>query len=152
MQVCTYTSVGWCMHEHIWAPGNLWLQIQKIISAAELPHQRSQMGNPLPFSPCPTLVVLHSFTVFAYPLPCSFAQIQVILDETEEYEVEPCKGCKYTSCLCTDEAKTYSWNVIATKLGKRTQGNKGRTREQMCWWASSNNCSSQSSILYGYFN
>ncbi|XP_006032701.1 alpha-2-macroglobulin-like protein 1 isoform X3 [Alligator sinensis] len=55
-------------------------------------------------------------TVFNYLKHCM--RIQVILDETEEYEVEPCKGCKYTRCLCMDEAKTYSWNVIATKLGE----------------------------------
>ncbi|XP_025026911.1 alpha-2-macroglobulin-like protein 1 [Python bivittatus] len=54
-------------------------------------------------------------SVFSYMKQC--IQIQITLYRSEDYEVQLCKGCKYTSCLCTNEAKTFSWNIRATKLG-----------------------------------
>ncbi|KAM6475575.1 alpha-2-macroglobulin-like protein 1 [Liasis olivaceus] len=54
-------------------------------------------------------------SVFSYMKQC--IQIQITLYRSEDYEVQSCKGCKYTSCLCTNEAKTFSWNIKATKLG-----------------------------------
>ncbi|XP_053226651.1 alpha-2-macroglobulin-like protein 1 isoform X2 [Podarcis raffonei] len=54
-------------------------------------------------------------TVFNYLKHCMW--VQVILSKSEDYQVQPCKDCEYTSCLCAGEAKTYSWNVKASKLG-----------------------------------
>ncbi|XP_074858458.1 alpha-2-macroglobulin-like protein 1 [Carettochelys insculpta] len=55
-------------------------------------------------------------TVFNYLKQC--LRIQITLAKSEEYEVKLCTGCNYTSCLCGDEAKTYYWNVTATRLGE----------------------------------
>ncbi|XP_067387064.1 alpha-2-macroglobulin-like protein 1 [Emydura macquarii macquarii] len=55
-------------------------------------------------------------TVFNYLKQC--LRIQITLANSEEYQAKSCKGCEYNSCLCADEAKTYYWNVTATKLGK----------------------------------
>ncbi|XP_074852369.1 alpha-2-macroglobulin-like protein 1 [Carettochelys insculpta] len=55
-------------------------------------------------------------TVFNYLKDC--IQVHTSLAESPELQVEPCSGCQYTSCLCSSEAKTFSWNVTATKLGK----------------------------------
>ncbi|XP_006119999.2 alpha-2-macroglobulin-like protein 1 [Pelodiscus sinensis] len=55
-------------------------------------------------------------TVFNYLKQC--IKIQITLAKSEEYQVKPCKGCEYTSCLCGDEAKTYYWNVTTSRLGK----------------------------------
>ncbi|XP_034641885.1 alpha-2-macroglobulin-like protein 1 isoform X3 [Trachemys scripta elegans] len=55
-------------------------------------------------------------TVFNYLKQC--IRIQITLAKSEKYQVKSCKGCEYTSCLCADEARTYYWNVTATKLGE----------------------------------
>ncbi|CAM5081738.1 unnamed protein product [Natator depressus] len=55
-------------------------------------------------------------TVFNYLKQC--IRIQIMLAKSEEYQVKSHKGCEYTSCLCADEARTYYWNVTATKLGE----------------------------------
>ncbi|XP_053896163.1 alpha-2-macroglobulin-like protein 1 [Malaclemys terrapin pileata] len=54
--------------------------------------------------------------VFNYLKDC--IQVHTSLAESPELQVESCSGCQYTSCLCANEAKTFSWNVTATKLGK----------------------------------
>ncbi|XP_042311607.1 alpha-2-macroglobulin-like protein 1 [Sceloporus undulatus] len=53
--------------------------------------------------------------VFNYLTDC--IQVRVTLLETQEAEVKPCPACQFTTCLCADEAKTFSWNVTATQLG-----------------------------------
>ncbi|TFJ98944.1 Alpha-2-macroglobulin-like protein 1 [Platysternon megacephalum] len=55
-------------------------------------------------------------TVFNYLKQC--IRIQITLAKSEKYQVKSCKGCEYTSCLCADEARTFYWNVTATKLGE----------------------------------
>uniref|UniRef100_A0A803TK12 Alpha-2-macroglobulin-like protein 1 n=1 Tax=Anolis carolinensis TaxID=28377 RepID=A0A803TK12_ANOCA len=54
-------------------------------------------------------------TVFNYLKDC--IQVRVNLLETQEVEVKPCPACQFTTCLCAEEAKTFSWNVTATHLG-----------------------------------
>ncbi|XP_042303669.1 alpha-2-macroglobulin-like protein 1 [Sceloporus undulatus] len=54
--------------------------------------------------------------VFNYLKDC--IQLTVNLLETQEAEVKPCPACQFTTCLCADEAKTFSWNVTATQLGR----------------------------------
>ncbi|NXF85607.1 A2ML1 protein, partial [Eubucco bourcierii] len=53
-------------------------------------------------------------TVFNYLKDC--IQVHTTLTETPELKVEPCPGCQFTSCLCANEAKTFVWNVTATRL------------------------------------
>ncbi|XP_074007846.1 alpha-2-macroglobulin-like protein 1 [Numenius arquata] len=55
-------------------------------------------------------------TVFNYLKDC--IQVHTTLTETPELKVDACPGCQFTSCLCTNEAKTFEWNVTATRLGK----------------------------------
>ncbi|XP_052646034.1 alpha-2-macroglobulin-like protein 1 isoform X1 [Harpia harpyja] len=55
-------------------------------------------------------------TVFNYLKDC--IQVRTTLTETPELKVDACPGCQFTSCLCTNEAKTFVWNVTATRLGK----------------------------------
>ncbi|XP_010131178.1 PREDICTED: alpha-2-macroglobulin-like protein 1, partial [Buceros rhinoceros silvestris] len=55
-------------------------------------------------------------TVFNYLKDC--IQVRITLTETPELKVDACPGCHFTSCLCANEAKTFMWNVTATRLGK----------------------------------
>ncbi|KAM4671522.1 alpha-2-macroglobulin-like protein 1 [Amazona ochrocephala] len=55
-------------------------------------------------------------TVFNYLKDC--IQVHTTLAETPELQVGACPGCQFTSCLCANEAKTFMWNVTATRLGK----------------------------------
>ncbi|XP_061217214.1 alpha-2-macroglobulin-like isoform X5 [Neopsephotus bourkii] len=55
-------------------------------------------------------------TVFNYLKDC--IQVRTTLTETPELQVGACPGCQFTSCLCASEAKTFMWNVTATRLGK----------------------------------
>lgn len=56
-----------------------------------------------------------------YPL-----QVQTNLAKSEEYQVEPETDSQASSCLCTDESKSYHWNVTAVKLGKRRKWQMGK--------------------------
>ena len=49
------------------------------------------------------------------------AQVRITLTETPELKVDACPGCRFTSCLCANEAKTFVWNVTATRLGEVEQ-------------------------------
>ncbi|XP_053154513.1 alpha-2-macroglobulin-like protein 1 isoform X4 [Hemicordylus capensis] len=53
--------------------------------------------------------------VFSYLKDC--IQVRVSLGESQQLEAKPCPTCHFTTCLCEDEAKTFSWNVTATELG-----------------------------------
>ncbi|XP_064026995.1 alpha-2-macroglobulin-like protein 1 [Pogoniulus pusillus] len=53
--------------------------------------------------------------VFNYLKNC--IQVHTMLTETPKLKVELCPDCQFTSCLCANEAKTFVWNVTATKLG-----------------------------------
>ncbi|NXX65292.1 A2ML1 protein, partial [Spizella passerina] len=58
-------------------------------------------------------------TVFNYLKDC--IQVHTTLTETPELKVDACPSCQFTSCLCANEAKTFVWNVRATKLGEAGQ-------------------------------
>lgn len=49
------------------------------------------------------------------------AQVHTTLTETPELKVDACPSCQFTSCLCANEAKTFVWNVTATRLGEAGQ-------------------------------
>ncbi|XP_051470000.1 alpha-2-macroglobulin-like protein 1 isoform X3 [Apus apus] len=55
-------------------------------------------------------------TVFNYLKDC--IQVHTTITETPELKVDACPDCQFTSCLCANEAKTFGWNVTATRLGK----------------------------------
>ncbi|NXD41996.1 A2ML1 protein, partial [Copsychus sechellarum] len=58
-------------------------------------------------------------TVFNYLKDC--IQVHTTLTETPELEVDACPRCQFSSCLCANEAKTFVWNVTATRLGEAGQ-------------------------------
>ncbi|NXO64090.1 A2ML1 protein, partial [Phainopepla nitens] len=87
------------------------------------------------FAPVSRLIVSKPFLV-ELPLPSSVVQgetftlkatvfnnlqqcmrIQVTLEEFAHFQLKPCKGCVYSSCLCAEEAKTFQWSVTAEQLG-----------------------------------
>ncbi|XP_039911176.1 alpha-2-macroglobulin-like protein 1 [Hirundo rustica] len=55
-------------------------------------------------------------TVFNYLTDC--IQVHTTLTETPELKVDACPSCQFSSCLCANEAKTFVWNVTATRLGR----------------------------------
>ncbi|XP_071413558.1 alpha-2-macroglobulin-like protein 1 [Pithys albifrons albifrons] len=91
--------------------------------------------NGFGFAPASTLLVFKPFLV-ELPLPSSVVQgetfnlkatvfnnlqqcmkIQVTLEEFAHFQLKPCKGCVYSSCLCAGETKTFQWSVTAEQLG-----------------------------------
>ncbi|NWT73795.1 A2ML1 protein, partial [Prunella himalayana] len=58
-------------------------------------------------------------TVFNYLKDC--IQVHITLTEMPELKVDACPSCQFTSCLCANEAKTFVWNVTATRLGEAGQ-------------------------------
>ncbi|NWS92759.1 A2ML1 protein, partial [Toxostoma redivivum] len=91
--------------------------------------------NGFGFAPASRLIVSKPFLV-ELPLPSSVVQgetfnlkatvfnnlqqcirIQVTLEEFAYFQLKPCKGCVYSSCLCAGEAKTFQWSVTAEQLG-----------------------------------
>ncbi|NXY09522.1 A2ML1 protein, partial [Pteruthius melanotis] len=91
--------------------------------------------NGFGLAPASRLVVSKPFLV-ELPLPSSVVQgetfnlkatvfnnlqqcmkIQVTLEEFANFQLKPCKGCVYSSCLCAGEAKTFQWSVTAEQLG-----------------------------------
>ncbi|NXF76981.1 A2ML1 protein, partial [Sclerurus mexicanus] len=91
--------------------------------------------NGFGFAPASSLLVFKPFLV-ELPLPSSVVQgetfnlkatvfnnlqqcmkIQVTLEEFAHFQLKPCKGCVYSSCLCASEAKTFQWSITAEQLG-----------------------------------
>ncbi|NXO11614.1 A2ML1 protein, partial [Oriolus oriolus] len=91
--------------------------------------------NGFGFAPASRLLVSKPFLV-ELPLPSSVVQgetfnlkatvfnnlqqcmkIQVTLEEFAHFQLKPCKGCVYSSCLCAGQAKTFQWGVTAEQLG-----------------------------------
>ncbi|XP_021250335.1 alpha-2-macroglobulin-like protein 1 isoform X2 [Numida meleagris] len=70
----------------------------------------------LPYSVTQGEIFSLKATVFNYLKDC--IQVRTTLTETPELKVDACPGCQFTSCLCANEAKTFVWNVTATRLGK----------------------------------
>ncbi|XP_074858471.1 alpha-2-macroglobulin-like protein 1 [Carettochelys insculpta] len=54
-------------------------------------------------------------TVFNYLQQC--IQIQVTLAKAPDFQVELCRSCRYSHCLCAEESRTFTWNVTATTVG-----------------------------------
>ncbi|XP_053226653.1 alpha-2-macroglobulin-like protein 1 isoform X2 [Podarcis raffonei] len=69
----------------------------------------------LPYSVVRGETLLLKSTVFNYMKEC--IQVRVNLLESQEVDVKPCPACQFSTCLCAEEAHTFSWNVTATQLG-----------------------------------
>ncbi|XP_066567828.1 alpha-2-macroglobulin isoform X1 [Amia ocellicauda] len=54
-------------------------------------------------------------TVLNYLSKCIMVKVNPA--KSSDYTLEPCKGCKYTSCLCANEAKTFHWTLLPSALG-----------------------------------
>ncbi|NXL34638.1 A2ML1 protein, partial [Glaucidium brasilianum] len=61
-------------------------------------------------------------------------KIQVTLEEFAHFQLKPCKGCVYSSCLCAGEAKTFQWSVTAEQLGLMniTLSTEAVATEELC--------------------
>ncbi|NXK02544.1 A2ML1 protein, partial [Herpetotheres cachinnans] len=61
-------------------------------------------------------------------------KIQVTLEEFAHFQLKPCKGCVYSSCLCAGEAKTFQWSVTAEQLGLMniTLNTEAVATEELC--------------------
>uniref|UniRef100_A0A8C1N5T4 Uncharacterized protein n=1 Tax=Cyprinus carpio TaxID=7962 RepID=A0A8C1N5T4_CYPCA len=53
-------------------------------------------------------------TVFNYLPKC----IMVTLADSPQFTAQPCRGCTYTQCVCSEESKTFQWTVAPSELGK----------------------------------
>ncbi|XP_009876744.1 PREDICTED: alpha-2-macroglobulin-like protein 1 [Apaloderma vittatum] len=71
-------------------------------------------------------------TVFNYLQRCM--KIQMTLEELAHFQLKPCKGCVYSSCLCAGEAKTFQWSVTAEQLGLKniTLSTEAVATEELC--------------------
>nr|XP_021153259.1 alpha-2-macroglobulin-like protein 1 isoform X1 [Columba livia]XP_021153260.1 alpha-2-macroglobulin-like protein 1 isoform X1 [Columba livia] len=71
-------------------------------------------------------------TVFNYLQRCM--KIQVTLEEFDHFQLKPCKGCVYSSCLCAKEAKTFQWSITAEQLGHMniTVSTEAVATEELC--------------------
>ncbi|XP_014795548.1 PREDICTED: alpha-2-macroglobulin-like protein 1 [Calidris pugnax] len=71
-------------------------------------------------------------TVFNYLQRCM--KIRVTLEEIAHFQLKPCEGCVYTSCLCAREAKTFQWIVTAEQLGLTniTLSTEAVATEELC--------------------
>ncbi|KAK2881193.1 hypothetical protein Q8A67_018461 [Cirrhinus molitorella] len=55
-------------------------------------------------------------TVFNYLPKC--IMVKVTLADSSQFTAQPCKGCTYTQCICSEESQTFQWIVTPSELGK----------------------------------
>ncbi|KAL1260635.1 hypothetical protein QQF64_008462 [Cirrhinus molitorella] len=55
-------------------------------------------------------------TVFNYLPKC--IMVKVTLANSSQCTAQPCKGCTYTQCVCSEESQTFQWIVTPSELGK----------------------------------
>ncbi|XP_016326682.1 alpha-2-macroglobulin-like protein 1 [Sinocyclocheilus anshuiensis] len=55
-------------------------------------------------------------TVFNYLPKC--IMVKVTLADSPQFTAQPCRGCTYTQCVCSEESKTFQWTVAPSELGK----------------------------------
>ncbi|NXG74960.1 A2ML1 protein, partial [Baryphthengus martii] len=87
---------------------------------------------PLPSSVIQGETFILKATVFNYLQRCM--KIKVTLKESADFQLKPCKGCVYSSCLCAGEAKTFQWSVTAEQLGLMniTLSTEAVATEELC--------------------
>ncbi len=68
--------------------------------------------------------VLQAFVVKAFPVGCHWTnlclliKVKVTLANSAQFTAQPCKGCTYTQCVCSEESQTFQWIVTPSELGK----------------------------------
>ncbi|KAI2656160.1 Alpha-2-macroglobulin-like protein 1 [Labeo rohita] len=55
-------------------------------------------------------------TVFNYLPKC--IMVKVTLANSPQFTAQPCRGCTYTQCVCSEESQTFQWIVTPSELGK----------------------------------
>uniref|UniRef100_A0A8C2AY23 Uncharacterized protein n=1 Tax=Cyprinus carpio TaxID=7962 RepID=A0A8C2AY23_CYPCA len=55
-------------------------------------------------------------TVFNYLPKCIL--VKVMLANSPQFTAQPCKGCTYTQCVCSEESQTFQWTVTPSVLGE----------------------------------
>uniref|UniRef100_A0A8C4SXG6 Alpha-2-macroglobulin-like protein 1 n=1 Tax=Erpetoichthys calabaricus TaxID=27687 RepID=A0A8C4SXG6_ERPCA len=55
-------------------------------------------------------------SVFNYLSQCIVVKVSPA--ESSQYNLEPCEGCEYKSCVCADESKVFRWTFTAKALGE----------------------------------
>ncbi|XP_051719987.1 alpha-2-macroglobulin-like protein 1 [Ctenopharyngodon idella] len=55
-------------------------------------------------------------SVFNYLPKC--IMVKVTLADSQQFTAQPCRGCTYTQCVCSEESKTFQWIVTPSALGK----------------------------------
>ncbi|XP_069099094.1 alpha-2-macroglobulin-like protein 1 isoform X2 [Pleurodeles waltl] len=54
-------------------------------------------------------------TVFNYLKQC--IMVQTTLAPSPDFQISQCNNCRYSSCICTNKAFTFTWTITATTLG-----------------------------------
>ncbi|KAM4637020.1 alpha-2-macroglobulin-like protein 1 [Discoglossus pictus] len=54
-------------------------------------------------------------TVYNYMKQC--IKVQSTLFQSSDFVLEPCEGCVYSACLCTEPTYTFIWRITPTKIG-----------------------------------
>lgn len=55
-------------------------------------------------------------SVFNYLPKC--IMVKVTLADSLQFTAQPCRGCTYTQCVCSEESKTFQWIITPSALGK----------------------------------
>uniref|UniRef100_A0A8C2Q1B2 Alpha-2-macroglobulin-like 1 n=1 Tax=Cyprinus carpio TaxID=7962 RepID=A0A8C2Q1B2_CYPCA len=55
-------------------------------------------------------------SVFNYLPKC--IMVKVTLADSPQFTAQPCRGCTYTQCVCSEESKTFQWIITPSALGK----------------------------------
>ncbi|XP_026081962.1 alpha-2-macroglobulin-like protein 1 [Carassius auratus] len=55
-------------------------------------------------------------SVFNYLPKC--IMVKVTLADSAQFTAQPCRGCTYTQCVCSEESKTFQWIITPSALGK----------------------------------
>lgn len=53
-----------------------------------------------------------------YKSLCLLIKVKVTLADSQQFTAQPCQGCTYTQCVCSEESKTFQWIVTPSALGK----------------------------------
>lgn len=54
-------------------------------------------------------------TVLNYMRQC--IKVMVTLYQSDDFQLQPCEGCTYTACLCSDPTYTFTWNITPLTVG-----------------------------------
>ncbi|XP_073673455.1 alpha-2-macroglobulin-like protein 1 [Garra rufa] len=55
-------------------------------------------------------------TVFNYLPKC--IMVKATLADSPQFTAQPCRGCTYTQCICSEESQTFQWIITPSELGK----------------------------------